>query len=424
MSDVRDEEFADIRVGADQRIGGGQTFEQVDSVRGAGAVKGIFNKDNKARLVAVFGVGALLIGAVVYYGFFSGPPELRGIAGETSSGVRVSGSSQAGQQTSQFERQAAQEYNTKVLEERQQNGDPQAHPIVLTDPSDESVKEANPFKPATNLVNPNKVSETGGTEYAAPTNQRQADPQAQANNQGQMDTVLQQLVQSEAEVPKSKVVSWSYSNSSIGDSDEGMAAIPTESTSAGSAGSVTSKCEKIERGGAMSIATADFAVNSDVGGPISLTLRSGKARGRQLIGQFERKDKWLRIELNKMLSEDMDPVPVKAIALDMETTMSGVEGDLDSHIMYRYGWWGLGAVLSAVGKAAENNANEQVIVSDGAVVTSAQQDSSRELKMALGSLGQDLGDAFKDRINRPITVSLKVNEQVGVYFLDDVCASN
>ncbi|HHK5135090.1 TPA: hypothetical protein ACQT1F_003388, partial [Pseudomonas aeruginosa] len=90
----------------------------------------------------------------------------------------------------------------------------------------------------------------------------------------------------------------------------------------------------------------------------------------------------------------------------------------------RYGWWGLGAVLSAVGKAAENNANEQVIVSDGAVVTSAQQDSSRELKMALGSLGQDLGDAFKDRINRPITVSLKVNEQVGVYFLDDVCASN
>lgn len=53
MSDVRDEEFADIRVGADQRIGGGQAFEQVDSVRGAGAVKGIFNKDNKTRLVAL-----------------------------------------------------------------------------------------------------------------------------------------------------------------------------------------------------------------------------------------------------------------------------------------------------------------------------------------------------------------------------------
>ncbi|HHK5133158.1 TPA: hypothetical protein ACQT1F_001436, partial [Pseudomonas aeruginosa] len=111
MSDVRDEEFADIRVGADQRIGGGQAFEQVDSVRGAGAVKGIFNKDNKTRLVAVFGVGAVLIGATIYYGFFSGPPQLKGIAGETSSAARVSGSSQVGQQTSQFEREAANEYN-------------------------------------------------------------------------------------------------------------------------------------------------------------------------------------------------------------------------------------------------------------------------------------------------------------------------
>lgn len=420
MADVQDDEFADIRLDEGQRISDSRNFEHVNSVRGAGAIKGIFNKQNKWRVGFALLAGGVLFGSIIYFSFFAGPPELKGQAGETKAGVRVAGSTTSDQKTSKFVKDAAEQYNQTELEERHNNGDEQAHPIIVTDPSGETQKEENPFKPAVTAAKPGKVTEIGRTETVAPSQ----NPNQVQQNQQQQDTVLQQLVTAEAEVPKVKTVSWSYSSpAKSSPKSDGLASLPTEGTGAGTASKV-SKCDRIEKGGAMAVATADFAVNSDIGGPISLTVRSGRARGRQLTGQFERKDKWLRIELNKMLSEDMDPVTVKAIALDMDTTMSGVEGDLDSHLLYRYGWWGFGAILSAVGKAAENNANEQVVVADGAVVTSATQDSSRELKMALGSLGQDLGDAFKDRINRPITVTLKVGEEVGVYFLDDVCAAN
>lgn len=89
--------------------------------------------------------------------------------------------------------------------------------------------------------------------------------------------------------------------------------------------------------------------------------------------------------------------------------------------MYRYGWWGIGTALSAIGKAAESNVDKDVFVSDGAIVESTASNSQREIKIALGELGQDLGEVMRDRINRPITVSLKVNDEVGVFFMEDVC---
>lgn len=82
---------------------------------------------------------------------------------------------------------------------------------------------------------------------------------------------------------------------------------------------------------------------------------------------------------------------------------------------------GVGTVLKAIGKAAEANADSEIVVSNGTALESTKSDSSRELKMAVGSLGEDLGSVMQDRINRPITVSLKVNDEVGIYFLDDVC---
>jgi hypothetical protein len=182
-----------------------------------------------------------------------------------------------------------------------------------------------------------------------------------------------------------------------------------------------SKCSNpATRAATMFMATTDIAVNSDVGGPVSLTIRNGKLRGAQLLGTFERKEEWLRMELTSLVTDD-HTVQVDAIGLDMDTTLNAVQGDVDRHIMYRYGWWGFGTILGSIGKAAEANSDSNVTITNGAVVETTASNTARELKMALGALGEGLGAAFQDRLNRPITVSLNVNDEVGVFFLNDVC---
>src|SRR5688500_15476676 len=114
----------------------------------------------------------------------------------------------------------------------------------------------------------------------------------------------------------------------------------------------------------MFMATTDLALNSDDGGPVSLAIRNDKLRGSQLLGKVERKEEWLRVELNRLVTPEK-AVAVEAIAPDMETTLNAVQGDVDNHTLYRYGWWGFGSVLKAVGKAAEMNADSQVIISNG-----------------------------------------------------------
>lgn len=171
----------------------------------------------------------------------------------------------------------------------------------------------------------------------------------------------------------------------------------------------------------MTMATTDMALNSDVGGPVAVTIRSGPLRNAQLIGGFERAETWLRINLNRLVTAD-ETLSISAIALDMDTTLNAVEGDVDRHIMERYGWWGIGTVLNAIGKAAESNADSRIVVSDGTVIQDMESDSKRETKIALGELGQDLGEIMQDRLNRPITVSLNVGDEIGIFFLDDVCS--
>ena len=69
------------------------------------------------------------------------------------------------------------------------------------------------------------------------------------------------------------------------------------------------------------------------------------------------------------------------------------------------------------------NVDSETYVSNGTVIQDTTSDSSREAKIMLGQLGQDMGDVFQDRLSRPITVSLRVGDEVGVFFMDDVCSA-
>lgn len=416
MSSISDDDLnlsADNRDRLGEKNYAGQAY--VGPVRGKDGVKAIFAPANRKRLLAYAAAGILLGGGVLWVWFSLDEQEaLKGGMGAVKSAqMRTS----ANQHPTQSQVDEANRYNDEALP-KEQEANPTAHPVIVTAPEG----EANPFEKKAELSRPSRISETG-TTTTAPSN-TQTGRSEQRTNTNELDGFIKQLIQAEGErVPESNAVEWKYQTASAEASTGEAESVPVSASGAagGSEEQGSSKCENpAARAGSMHMATADLALNSDVGGPVSLTFRSGRLRGSQLLGKFERKETWLRMELDKLVTNE-GTYPANAIGLDMETTLNAVQGDVDRHVMYRYGWWGFGTVLKAVGKAAELNADTDVYVSDGTVVETTESSSSREVKLALGSLGEDMGEAFQDRLNRPITVSLKVNDEVGVFFMDDVC---
>lgn len=415
----------DLNINADigDRPGSSSSTVNVSGVRGGKAILSVFNKDNKLRLI-FFGAVAVLVVVALFMAFvgFEEPIAPTSKAASVNSSGRVPSADNEGP-GSFMQQQNVERYNDEVLPVLQKSV-PTAHPLLETNPDgnyqvEEVDLNQNPFPVETETKARNITENVGINQHQQSS--RNAPPVIDPKL---VDSVITSLIEAEgaARVPRASVVSWTYAKPA----ELETPAIPTvgDGSSKSNIESGQNQCPPyIVRAGDMELATTDLAMNSDVLGPVAITLRSGKFRNARLIGEFERADTWLRIRLKRMVYGDKT-YDIDAIALDTETTLNAVEGDVNRHIMYRYGWWGFGTVLKAIGKGAELNADSQTFVTDGAIVQDTQSDSEREVKIMLGQLGQDMGDVMQDRLNRPITVSLNVGDEVGVFFLDDLCAAD
>ncbi len=419
MSNIRDDEL-DIGLSADPQSSREAVY--AEPVRGGKALKGLYAPGNRKRLYAYVAVGVLLLLALIYTFVGAENPEHRGGGGE----VRSSGMhSQAESERTMIDREEVERYNTETLA-KEQEVNMFAHPIIATDKGDELVGDdeyVSPFEVTTDLSAPTRLSQAGDTHRNDLAGQGQAQPQEQQyydeDALQSADDLARILIEGEAAVPALQTVAWQYAaprQSSAG----GAATVIADGESLDEESSTRSCAVPLARAGSMVMATTDIALNSDVGGPAALTIHNGKLRGSRLIGSFERRDKWLRLEFSRLVTPD-ETLSVSAIGLDLDTTLNAVSGKVNHHTMYRYGWWGFGTVLSAIGKASAANADSTVIANDSLITESTTRDSKREMRMALGYLGEGLGSIMQDRLNREITVSLKVGEEVGVFFMDDVC---
>lgn len=399
---------------------------ELGSVRSSD-VKSIFAPANRKRLAAYVVAGSVLVGAIFFtvVGFDSPgsgtPAGGPGINNAGRVGTNVNSAPETWVQQQERER-----YNTEVLPELQKS-DPTAHPLLDTAVVDDSRPEKIELNNETEVSSPfqaNQQTSSPRTVGSAVRDDNQRQSRANVDPQV-MDDLIQRLILAEGgeSRPQLQVTTWSYRRTEPraegvgGQGAEQGGQAPVQVANAG-------LCARpLARAGSSEMATTDLAVNSDVGGPVSVTIRSGALRGAQLLGQFERAETWLRMTLNRMVLPD-ETVQISAIALDVETTLNAVQGDVDRHLMYRYGWWGLGTTLRAIGRAAERTGDSTVVVSNGTVIESTTSNTQRETRIALGELGQDIGEVMRDRLNRPITVSLKVGDEVGVFFLDDVCSKN
>lgn len=382
-----------------------------DAVKGTFSKRGLFNPGNRKRMMFFAASGFLLFSALVYTFMAASPQAVKGGDGDVA---RVYQRGATDGTADERVQESIRQYNEERLPEIQQK-DPFAHPLLLTDREPEPEPEPEPVAPNPFVEEPVEVVEEVVEERK--TEKRALSEEEVNRAMG----ILDKLVRAELEVPRTMQVAWRYEmarkpgqGQGDQDTDKPVAPEPDEEKQF---------CEyRRVRAGTTLFGTTDLALNSDVGGAVSVTVRSGPLNGYRLLGEFERKETWLRIVLTRLVAKD-EVIPVNAIALDMDTTLNAVSGDVNRHIIYRYGWWGVGAFLKAMGKAAELAANREVVYADGGhVIQNTKTTTNEQMRIALGELGNDMGEEAKKRLNRPITVSLDRNEQIGIFVLDDICA--
>lgn len=182
--------------------------------------------------------------------------------------------------------------------------------------------------------------------------------------------------------------------------------------------------EKFASTGDRLMGSAEIALNSKIEGEASFTIFGGKFLESRMIGSTKRVDDYMRAELHTWVLPDKRECRIKAIALDKKTTYAAIQSRVDHHTLYRYGWWGLGTVLGAIGKAAERNADKELVIVDGTVIESTTADSKREIRMAVGDLGSEIGKIMQKRIDTPSTVYVDINETVGIFFMAPVTSAD
>ena len=128
----------------------------------------------------------------------------------------------------------------------------------------------------------------------------------------------------------------------------------------------------------------------------------------------------MRLELTRMVLASGEEFSVNAVALDLKTTYAAVASNVDHHYLSRFGWWGFGTVLSAVGNATQLVAQQVIRNNDGSVTETVSLTARQQALIALGGIGSEIGNLMSDQINQPTTVHIDLHEELGVFFLATV----
>jgi len=179
------------------------------------------------------------------------------------------------------------------------------------------------------------------------------------------------------------------------------------------------------KGGQIAYANNDIALNTDFAGPVRATFLGGELNGWTGMGTFELNEFGAKMKpmLNKLISPAGTEYTVRGYVLDPDTTLWAIRSDVDYHIIYRYGGFGLATILSGFQELAEARSviSERTGINGETTNEYREPDGKQITWTLLGAFSELWREAFADNINRPITVTLDPNVQVGVLFESTVC---
>jgi len=181
------------------------------------------------------------------------------------------------------------------------------------------------------------------------------------------------------------------------------------------------------KSGTIIFAVLDTTVNSDYpDSPVLATIVMGKYKGAKLLGKLITAKSVTgqldRISLNFTLM-NFDPWPkskgITAYAIDPDTARTVLASSVDYHYMQRFGAMMATSFLQGYASSI-TNAGTSTTGIFGTSTTHPQLSPSNKLMVGLGQVGQTLGNATQNYINRAPTVRVESGVSLGILFMNDV----
>ncbi len=172
--------------------------------------------------------------------------------------------------------------------------------------------------------------------------------------------------------------------------------------------------------GTIAYAQTITEANSDVPGPVLAEVASGPLLGGRALGTFQVAQRNLVLQFNRIVKDGVE-YQVQAFALDPGTTLPGVVSKIDNHYFSRVFLPAAAAFIQGFAEAATQQ-NNDVVVTNGTVVTSNQNDldTREELLNGAQEAGNQISQVLQQNANRPRTVIVRAGTRIGLLFVNSV----
>ena len=179
-------------------------------------------------------------------------------------------------------------------------------------------------------------------------------------------------------------------------------------------------------------AVTSYRLNSDFGSDVAVDIVGTSNANipytpRQPLyeatayGNYEERYNHLVISFNRMCFTDGECVSMSGVGIDPSTLELGIRSGVDRHIIYKYGGLMLSTLIQGIAETAGETSNE-VTETDttGTTTTRSGLDEKYLVQRSLGKSGEAFSEVFADNINRPNTVWLAANQDIGIKLFENI----
>ncbi|MEZ8292747.1 DotG/IcmE/VirB10 family protein [Vibrio splendidus] len=169
---------------------------------------------------------------------------------------------------------------------------------------------------------------------------------------------------------------------------------------------------------------SQIGINTDEISPTkAFIVEEGPLKNAPLLGMPTRVGEKAVVTYNTIVVNKVT-YTVEAIALDLETLRTGIADNVDRHIFERYGKLISAAMIS--GYADALTGIRTVKNDDGSTeeIIDKLPNTEDQLAYAIGRAGETLIPVFEEGFNRPPTVDVNPNREIGIMLMSDLVINN
>lgn len=195
---------------------------------------------------------------------------------------------------------------------------------------------------------------------------------------------------------------------------------------------ITGTAPVLIKAGQVLFAVLDTAINSDYpDSPVMATVVEGKFKGASLLGKIVTTKgvtgQMDRITMNFTIM-NMDEWPkskaITAYAIDPDTARTVMASSVNYHYMQRFGAMFATAFMQGYANAIMTSGSTQTTGIFGTSSVHPNLSPSSKIAVGLGQVGQTIGQATANYINRPPTVKVDSGVGLGILFMTDITSVN